>query len=222
METNNNINRELLSKTFTTLETMYPGVLEPYRQKSEKIAAMLRERFDEDFCHKACILLHSAYKILPGRNRELLLEKVNIVFARQLSEEEASRILNIIVFNQEVIDEEADFLAAQMKANMGMGDAENSGDEVETAAGRFGYDVTNPIPLNGTDMIKNYFRNLRFITGESVVYQRQGSVAAENLPFPVDKYVVGTNEQPEQAVLYVYAYHSAMSAKAPEGFRLIS
>ena len=46
METNNNINRELLSKTFTTLETMYPGVLEPYRQKSEKIATMLRERFD--------------------------------------------------------------------------------------------------------------------------------------------------------------------------------
>ncbi|NTW26539.1 MAG: hypothetical protein HGA37_17715, partial [Lentimicrobium sp.] len=212
----------LLQETFANIEKLMPEVTAENQVKIQKISSLLQGRFEADYCRKVFNIVQAEYKILPGRNRVLLESRIMIHFNGQLTADEASKILNIIVFNLEEISDEHDILAGQVQANMGLGSGVSTGDEIENGSGRFGFDVNNPIPVNGIDMIDDYFSKLRLITGESISFKRLGSVSAENLPFPVDKYEINNTENQIIAILFVYAYHGSKSAKAPEGFRLIA
>lgn len=219
---NNIVDKDLLKDTFQKIESLMPSVLGSYREKAGKISNLLQGRFDTEYCWQVCVIIHASYKIMQNRSREMLESKIRIFFDNSLTDEEVSAVLNIVVFDLETLSKETDLISQQMQANMGLGDVSAKGEEVENATGRFGLDATNPIPLNGIDRINDYFRRLRFINGERVLFERLGSVGAENLPFPVDKYLIGTQENPESDVFYVYAYHGNMANKAPEGFRLLS
>jgi hypothetical protein len=219
---NNIINKDLLKVTFQKIENLMPTVSSPYTEKAGKIHQLLQGRFDMVFCWQVCVIIHASYKITKDRSREALESKVRTFFDESLSDDEVSSVLNIIVFDIEKLSEETDIISRQIRASMGLGSDVGKGEEVENPTGRFGLDATNPVPLNGIDIINDYFRRLRFVNGERVLFERQGSVNAQNLPFPVDKYIIGTTENPESGVLYVYVYHGTMANKAPEGFRLIS
>ncbi len=210
----------LLQETFANLEKLMPEIAEENQVKIQKISNLLQGRFEADYCRKVFNIVQAEYKILPGRNRAQLESRIMIHFKEQLTAEEARKILNIIVFNMGEISDETDILATQVQANMGLGSGVATGDEIENGSGKFGYDENNPIPVNGIDMIDDYFNKLRLITGESISYNRLGSVSAEKLPFPVDKYEIYNSEHLAIAILFVYAYHGSKSGKAPEGFRL--
>lgn len=211
----------LLQETFANIEKLMPEMTAENQIKIQKISSLLQGRFEADFCRKVFNIVQAEYRILPGRNRALLESRIMIHFNSRLTTEEASKILNIIVFNLEEISDENDILAIQAQANMGLGSEASTGDEIENSSGRFGFDVNNPIPVNGIDMIDDYFSKLRLITGESISFKRIGSVGSEKLPFPVDKYEINNSENQPIAILFVYAYQGGKSAKAPEGFRLI-
>ena len=219
---NNIVDKDLLKGTFQKIESLMPTVSGPYREKAEKISHLLQGRYDAEYCWQVCVIIHASYKIMQNRSREALESRIGIFFDNSLTDEEVSSVLNIVVFDLETLADESDTISRQIQANMGLGADNAQGEEVENATGRFGFDATNPIPLNGIDRINDYFRRLRFINGERVVFERRGSVGAENLPFPVDKYIVGTQDNPESDILFVYAYHGNLANKAPEGFRLLS
>jgi hypothetical protein len=221
MDNNNIVDIELLKTTFENLGKTQQRRIEDDEEKIGKIGVLLSGRFDADHCRRVYIIVNAEYKILPGRNREMLESRIKAHFNNQISDQEVSKILNIIVFNLEEVSEETDFLAKQVHANMGLGGDTAQGDEVENPAGEFGYSVTNPIPVSGIDRIDDYFTTLKRITGESITYNRLGSLAAENLEFPVDKYEIFDSEKQFVATLYVYAYHGCMTGKAPRGFRLV-
>jgi len=222
MDSNNIINMNLLHATFSNLEKTMQNRNDGDNQKIGKIATLIKDRFNVEFCRRVYIIINAEYKILPNRNRGMLESRIRIHFNNQVSAEEAGKILNIIVFNHEEISEEEDFLAKQVHANMGLSDEPDMGDEIENPSGKFGFDITNPIPVNGIDMIDDYFSKLRLITGELIAYSRTGSLVAENLPFPVDMYKIFNSERVQIATLYIYAYHGHMSGKAPDGFRLVN
>lgn len=221
MENINNSDITLLKQTFSNLEKLMPQVAGADQEKIEKICQIVRDRFDADYCKRVYNIIHAEYKILPNRNREMLESRIGIHFNGQVTSDEATRILNVILFNLEEVSEETDFLAKQIQASMGMGQNASADDEVENPEGKFGFTETNPIPVNGIDMIDDYFSKLRLITGELISYSRKGSVIAPNLPHPVDMYHIFNSESDHIATLYIYAYHGKKSDKAPEGFKLI-
>lgn len=220
MENTTDNNLTLLQETFDTLEAIMPATAAETREKSNRIARILEGRLTPQQCRKVCNLVYATYKILPDRNRQVLESRVRLYCEDRISEDEASKILNIIVFNTETLTDETDILSGMIQANSGLGINAGTGDEVENASGEFGLDPTNPIPVNGIDMIDDYFSKLKLVTGELISYTRKGSILAENLPNPVDVYQIYNAESENIATLYVYAYHGRMSGKAPQGFRL--
>ena len=92
-------------------------------------------------------------------------------------------------------------------------------DMIPEGTGEFGYDVTNPIPVNtiiGNDV---YLSRLRTHEGVKVGYVRQGSTRAPNMKNPVDVYDILDGEK-KIATLYISPYHKKNSALAPKGFTL--
>ena len=96
----------------------------------------------------------------------------------------------------------------------------SKGDEMVGAFGRFGYDITNPIPVRGFRGINNYFKRLRTFDGEEIRYQRVGAYSAGNIKELIDGYLVNDNGKREN-VLYLSIYNDRMSGKAPENYILI-
>ena len=85
--------------------------------------------------------------------------------------------------------------------------------------GEFGYDVTNPIPVNTIFGNMAYLGRLRTLDGVKVRYERLGSTGAENINNPIDIYNIFKGEE-KVATLYISPYNKKNSAKAPIGFKL--
>ena len=87
--------------------------------------------------------------------------------------------------------------------------------------GRFGYEVTNPIPCNTVLGSMSYLSSLRTLEGESMKNDRIGSTSADISDMPIDMYRISDEEDREIAILYVSPYQKRNSSLAPEGFKLI-
>lgn len=217
---NNIIDYKLLQNVFSKLEAKAGHWKDDDKKKIEAIYHVLEKQYEIEYCKKVYQIVNAEYKIIPERTREMLEGRISIHFNQQIPKEIAAKILNIIVFGYEEVSEEKDFLAKQAKGYSGFAESKTITNEVENAVGKFGYDVTNPIPINGIDMIDDYFARLTLITGESITKNRVGSTNAENLEFPVDIYEIFNTCNEKITTLFVYAYHGNMSNKAPEGFKL--
>ena len=91
-----------------------------------------------------------------------------------------------------------------------------------TPKGKFGYEKSNPILTKGVPAGYAYLNSLECANGDSVAYNRIGSMMSDSdqLPHPMDGYTM-TNIRTgrEICTLYVYGYSHETSAMAPEGFR---
>lgn len=92
-------------------------------------------------------------------------------------------------------------------------------DEVPGGMGEFGYDLQNPIPVNGIAESKIYLSRLRW-NGRPVTWKRIGSFGADNVEMPIDGYSVVAESGTVIATLYVSPYHRKMSGLVPNGFTL--
>lgn len=85
--------------------------------------------------------------------------------------------------------------------------------------GEFGYDVTNPIPVNTVFGNTAYLGRLRTLNGIKIRHERQGSTGANNIANPIDIYDIFEDEK-KIATLYISPYNKKNSAIAPRGFKL--
>ena len=91
---------------------------------------------------------------------------------------------------------------------------------IPDAYGKFGYDVTNPIPVKGTMGEIAYLAKLRTEKGVKVEYKRIGSTRVANINHPIDIYDIrGDGEH--ICKLHLCPYYKENSANAPQGFKLI-
>lgn len=94
----------------------------------------------------------------------------------------------------------------------------NNLDTIAGTYGKFGHEVTNPIPVSSILANKNYLDSLMTSDGQKISYKRIGSCYAPNIDFPIDKYQIFSQDR-EIAVLFISSYHKKVSEKVPEGFK---
>jgi hypothetical protein len=102
-----------------------------------------------------------------------------------------------------------EYLKAKIQAN-------HECDEVPWAEGEFGFDPSNPIPVNGPIGEIAYLSKLRTIAGERLFFHRVGSVANSS-----DKFEAVTFSGSQWFSLYLNMYFPRRSRHAPAGFVLI-
>ncbi|MDR2623369.1 MAG: hypothetical protein LBC39_02180 [Methanobrevibacter sp.] len=90
-----------------------------------------------------------------------------------------------------------------------------------TPKGKFAHDITNPIMTACIPLEYVYLDQLKCDNGDSISYNRLGSVSSESddLPNLMDKYIITNgNTGKEIATFYVYPYSHEVSLEIPEGF----
>jgi hypothetical protein len=85
--------------------------------------------------------------------------------------------------------------------------------------GKFGYEASNPIPVDGFFGSESYLENLRY-NGIKIKYKRLGSTKAKNIEMPIDIYSIMNEDGSEITKLYISMYHRANSKIVPAGFEL--
>ena len=91
-------------------------------------------------------------------------------------------------------------------------------DEIPGASGRFGLDITNPIPVKASSGLEEYFSHLSRISNKAFSYDRLGSTSADNIPKMIDIYEVRDQSGTRYSNLYICWYVDGTSKKIPEGF----
>lgn len=94
-------------------------------------------------------------------------------------------------------------------------------DELPNGYGEFGLERTNPIPTKTIFGSTCYLARLRAPDGAKVIYEREGSFTSENIPHPIDGYVITHPTGTPLGMLYLSPYHKKNSEKAPKGFTLL-
>jgi hypothetical protein len=92
-------------------------------------------------------------------------------------------------------------------------------DELIGGIGKFGLDVTNPIPTKSVADAYEYLNSLVFSDGSPVKYKRIGSRGVDNISGPIDAYQIYNIDGAKTCVLFISAYQAKDSQKLPEGFR---
>ena len=151
-------------------------------------------------------------------NEEIMnISKMILIDFPILTEQEAKEIVNMLLQIQlkekkardSVLDEEI-----SIKSNNKI----LSSNEISGSDGRFGLDVTNPIPVKGITGIDNYFEYLSSTCGRTFKWDRQGSTSAENIDGMIDIYILTDVNGVKLPRLYICMYCDATSSKIPEGF----
>ncbi len=92
-------------------------------------------------------------------------------------------------------------------------------DEIPEGTGKFGWDLTNPIPVNGIPANNMYLSQLVTEEGGAITWQRKGSHSAANIGGMIDKYEIFDSKTKSLGFLYISPYHKKISTKAPAGFK---
>ena len=98
-----------------------------------------------------------------------------------------------------------------------------STDEIPQGVGKFGYEITNPIPVQLPAGRNEYLKSLRLLSGEGFQCSRVGSKGMPNVDGQQGTAdIVEVRDLGGQlvATLYFSVYHQRNSRKAPEGFTL--
>jgi hypothetical protein len=92
-------------------------------------------------------------------------------------------------------------------------------DTIPEDFGEFGYDVTNPIPVNTIFGNTANLGRLRTLDGVKVRYERLGSTGAKNIKGLIDIYDIYNGDE-KISTLYVCPYNKKKLAIALKGFKL--
>lgn len=91
-------------------------------------------------------------------------------------------------------------------------------DRIPGSSGRFGYDLTNPIPVNGAGGELVYLNTLRARSGVGLLYHRIRSDRTPGYPHPIDVFEVVATDASQWARLHFAMYHPRRTREAPGGF----
>ncbi len=91
-------------------------------------------------------------------------------------------------------------------------------DQLPHATGKFGFEATNPIPVNGPLGEIKYLNRLRNKNGVGIIYHRLGSFGVKAIQTSVDAYEVVSIHGDIWDVLYFDMHHPRRSTLPPEGY----
>jgi hypothetical protein len=94
-------------------------------------------------------------------------------------------------------------------------------EQLPEAHGRFGYDQTNPIPVNGVTGERVYLNRLVSKSGAGFLYHRLGSMTSPVSPYPIDAFELLAVDGSQHIVFYFSPYHPRRSRQEPSELRLI-
>ena len=92
-------------------------------------------------------------------------------------------------------------------------------DTIPEGYGEFGYEKTNPIPVNTVFGNISYLGKLRTTEGKRIQHERIGSTSAPNINLPIDIYKISDGIE-VIATLYMSPYNKKNSERPPRGFKL--
>ena len=104
-----------------------------------------------------------------------------------------------------------DFISSSSISTLG-------GDRIPGAHGRFGLDVTNPIPVKGFTGLENYLLHLSNSCGKKISWKRSGSTSSDNIDGMIDIYIPVDDRGKEYPRLYICMYCDNTSENIPAGF----
>jgi len=121
-----------------------------------------------------------------------------------------------------VLEENPDLMQQKVLFDLlsGMCDDGCDTDELPQSAGRFGYDITNPIPTHTVQGSTCYLEKLQTYDGEKIKYKRLGSCSSDISSHPIDLYKISHPNGEKLGEIYLSPYHKRNSEKPPTGFRL--
>ncbi len=93
-------------------------------------------------------------------------------------------------------------------------------DELPNGYGRFGLDVSNPIPCKTLLGSMAYLERLHTIDGAKVVAERVGSFNSDVVDSPIDGYDLTHPDGSDLGMIYISPYQARISQRAPDGFKL--
>ena len=96
-------------------------------------------------------------------------------------------------------------------------DTENN--QIIGAKGKYGFDITNPIPTKSILHSYDWLKNLTTDNDVEVTYKRIYSSSSPNIKNSIDVYELFADEI-KIATMYVSPYTNINSTKAPQGFKL--
>ena len=123
-------------------------------------------------------------------------------------EDEVSKIFNKVIERKKTLDD----LISSKSISM------SGGDQIPGAHGRFGLDVTNPIPVEGFTGLDNYLLHLSNSCGKKISWNRLGSTSSDNIDGMIDIYIPVDSSGKEYPRLYICMYCENTSEKIPAGF----
>lgn len=91
-------------------------------------------------------------------------------------------------------------------------------DEIPEGYGEFGYELTNPIPVNTSFGSTSYLAKLKTMNNLKITYERIGSFSSPISNHPIDGYQISVDGK-DLATLYISCYHKKNSDKAPKNFK---
>ena len=104
---------------------------------------------------------------------------------------------------------------------MGLMQYQEGRDEIEGAFGNFGYEPTNPIPVNGPVGETVYINRLRGKSGVGFMYHRIGSVQSPPANHPLDHFELVALDASERHELFFDLYYFHRSTQVPEGLSML-
>ena len=95
-------------------------------------------------------------------------------------------------------------------------------DEFPEGIGEFGFDASNPIPVNTVHGSILYLGGLRASDGTRVNNKRLRCLKVANIQKPIDEYLITHADGHEIGVIYISPYQAINSKKAPKGLAQVS
>lgn len=156
---------------------------------------------EEDLEHYFAYLIAKYEKVKIPKELNEMLSKIALEenLNRVAYAEENNKIQEMLNFNQYVRGVEIN--------------------EINETHGEFGYVKTNPIIAPDILTGKAYLANLVLVSGESISFDRKGSVTAANVNDLIDEYSIYNSSGEFITYLYVSGYQNSLSKNTPKGFK---
>lgn len=213
----NIVNVKKMNTCTTVKEELMNMFFNDIRPLAESQYDIMLETLGVDYPNiKGLIVYGMILQALRQHCREDLIRRMRIHEGEDLSLEQAESVAkfvsvmmiakNLGLNNSEEFERYAHVLGYGLKEK-----------PMETS-GEFGYDATNPIPVNGVPANGYYLSKLNTNDGKTIKWDRIGSITVDTLESPVDCYSISDETGSPICTLHLYPYVCRTSNIAPKGF----
>lgn len=162
------------------------------------------------------------FKKFPHQTSGFHIQAIEKASIEKISQRMARNIYYLIVHDSMVEKGiQSDYLL-WIKTELGLRPEGGFADELSYGFGRFGREVTNPIPVQGIVSEVSYLNRLVDQSGKSYSWKKVGKTKTPHLNHFIDVFEGVVRDGDRKLRLHLYPLHRKTSRKAPEGFQLLS